>query len=75
MIFLSNDILYLILNNLNINEILKFSLLDKNIRNLIIDNYYWIKKISKTINSIKIKPFYYYLYGYRSFNLTSKKSV
>lgn len=73
MIFLNFDIFYLILNNLHISEILNFSLLNKNIRNLIIDNYFWIKKLPKNkISQIKIKPFYYYLYCYRKFKLTSK---
>ena len=73
MIELNNDIIYLILNNLSINEIVNLSSSNKNMRDLIVNNYYWIKKIPNTINLVKIKPFYYYLYGYRKFKLTNKK--
>jgi len=72
---LPNDVLFWnIFSFCKSSEIFAFSSLNKKVRKIIINNdNYWQKKIKKISNGIK--PFYYYLYGYRFIGFGSKSNI
>ena len=74
-LFLPNDVLFWnIFSFCKSSEIFAFSSLNKKVRKIIINNdNYWQKKIKKISNGMK--PFYYFLYGYRFIGFGSKSNI